>query len=144
VNDVLGLLSEPDLERLGQTALILCFYTGEFFPQFSEPMAREPTPRLGAFFGKQFLRHLSRELAANPSIHDGAVMLGRKTLANRYRITGWSYRLFPPKKPVAEIANRGSAFNTCQRMAMVDRVDRLILMSGNERWLFEGPITNRI
>lgn len=144
VNDIVNVFTEDDLDHLGQNALILCCYTGSTAPLFCEPMARKPSPKVGVYFDASFVERLNRALTANPSIHDGAVLLGRSISTSRYRITGWSYRLFPPSKEVVEFPNRGSAFNTCQRMAMVDRVDGLLLLSGKERWLFEGASAKRV
>ncbi|TCV49276.1 hypothetical protein [Agrobacterium tumefaciens] len=104
-------------------SLILCLFTGCDIPQFSTPMARDPEPATGDMFNQKFLAFYWKAIEQNPAIHDGAVMIGRKTVHEPYEIVGWSYRLFPPGLGSAEIVNRGSAINSCVAMSTVATVD---------------------
>jgi hypothetical protein len=91
-------------------------------------------------FDSTFYDHLDAALTLNGSVHDGAVMAGRDHANCGYRITGWSYRLFPPPYSRVEV-NRGSAFNSCLAMSVVRRVDRLYLVSQNKTYQFlEGSV----
>lgn len=77
-----------------------------------------------------FVDHYKAALTLNPAVHDGAVMVGRRTKVAPYFVTGWSYRLFPPSAQLDDVPNRGSAFNSCIAMSLVSEVDRLYLFTG--------------
>jgi hypothetical protein len=66
----------------------------------------------------------------NPAIHDGAVMVGRRSVADPYEIVGWSFRLFPNAELVGGLENRGSAFNSAQAMSRVPTIDAVYWISG--------------
>jgi hypothetical protein len=105
------------------TSLILCFFTGFNTPDYSTPMLRDPEPYTGDLFSQTFLELYRKALHLNPAVHDGAVMIGRATRNESYRIAGWSYRLFPPEPDGARVANCGSAINSCIAMSIVATVD---------------------
>lgn len=115
--------------------VLLCFFTGPP-PAYAAAMPRDPSPQLGALFGGTFSAAIQRAMGENPALHDGAVMLGRPTPTEMFRITGWSHRLLPP--PVAtSTPNMGSAFNSCLAMSAVDGVDFLYLLSRSATFRFE-------
>ena len=99
-------------------------------------MLRSPSPKTGEVFDATFPKHLAVALALNPAVHDGAVMIGRDNTATPYRITGWSYRLFPNNTEAKQEANRGSAFNSCLAMSTVAGVDRLYFVTGGTAYRF--------
>jgi hypothetical protein len=138
---------DPELQRIERLfaradfpvasgVTIACFYTSDGFPLYSAPMPRNPLPRTGATVDPQLLDALTAGFAANPSIHDGALMFGRPKADRPYELTGWSFRLFPPNGRVLTRDNRGSAYNTCLHMSVVDGVDFLLTVSNRERWQF--------
>ncbi|MEO9297751.1 hypothetical protein [Devosia alba] len=110
-------------EEAWPKSLILCLFTGPKLPNYSAQMPREPAPRIGDVFDHNFLNLYRNALWLNSSVHDGAVMIGRSVPSAPYAIMGWSYRLFPPKVHGLEIANRGSATNSCIAMSLVEGVD---------------------
>ena len=120
-----------DLARtpLAATAIIACLYTGRDLPSRCAPMARRPYPSCGMPFDHDFSAVLARALAQNPAVHDGAIMIGRPNISERFRITGWSYRLYPEAIGGPTDVNRGSAFNSCLAMSAVPGIDRLYLTS---------------
>lgn len=119
--------------KLTNNSVLLCFYTGSAFPENCEPMARNPEPPVGMPFGVDFPEHLRGAVQMNEAIHDGAVMIGRENSADPYIITGWSFRLFPPRSESHHsITNRGAAFNSCQQMSLENRIDQTFLISGEE------------
>jgi len=109
--------------------VMACLFTGELFPPFCSPMLRSPNPGVGMTWDGGFARVLRDVLAFNPSIHDGAVMVGRRTAEESYRILGWSFRLFPPESAYSAQPNRGSAFNSCLAMSNVTNIDCVYLQS---------------
>jgi hypothetical protein len=109
--------------------IIACFYTGIVDPAFCAPMPREPLPPTGIAFDASFSEALVMARTLNPSVHDGAVMVGRSSASTPYRVTGWSYRLFPPEAAVRAEPNRGSAFNSCLLMSCIENIDRIYLIS---------------
>lgn len=111
-----------------QSTVILCFYTG-CLPSDCGPMPRDPAPAVGSPFDERFAFVLSNATRLNPAVHDGAIMIGRTDTSSPYLISGWSFRLFPESQNLSMEANRGSAFNSCLAMSMVDRVDALYLIS---------------
>jgi hypothetical protein len=110
------------------TAMV-CLFTGNLFPPFCSPMLRDPSPAVGVGWDRAFRNVLTTALALNPSIHDGAVMVGRRTVEASYRILGWSFRLFPPESAYMAQPNKGSAFNSCLAMSNVAHVDCVYLRS---------------
>lgn len=106
--------------------IIACLFTGQI-PDQCEPMPRNPSPRLGMEFNREFGREIVNAWRENAATHDGAIMLGRHHPDDKYTIQGWSYRLFPPSRKVTAPINRGSAFNSCLAMSLSPRVDRLYL-----------------
>lgn len=119
-------------------SMIACLYTGSDWPSSCAPMLRSPSPETGEVLNRAFPEHLAAAIALNPAVHDGAVMIGRDDATAPYRITGWSYRLFPPSTDVKQEANRGSAFNSCLAMSTVTGVDRLYLVTGETAYRFLG------
>ncbi|MDB5375883.1 MAG: hypothetical protein JWR00_329 [Rubritepida sp.] len=112
--------------------LMLCFYTGKVVPDFCAPMPRVPTPPVGTVFDETFVEHYRSAIDLNPAIHDGAVLIGREQIFDRYMICGWSMRLYPPPGNSTPAPNRGSAFNSCLEMSDVGSVDRLYLLSAGQ------------
>ena len=117
--------------------VMACLFTGGQFPPFCSPMLRDPSPAVGMGWDQAFRSVLDDVLALNPSIHDGAVMVGRRTVEARYRILGWSFRLFPPDSTYSAQPNRGSAFNSCLAMSNVASVDCVYLQSIGGVFRFE-------
>ncbi|XIA62060.1 hypothetical protein ACFIOY_20450 [Bradyrhizobium sp. TZ2] len=111
-----------------QSTVILCFYTGDL-PSDCAPMPRDPAPAVGLPFDERFGIVLADATRLNPAVHDGAIMIGRTTADSPYLISGWSFRLFAQAKILSIETNRGSAFNSCLAMSMVDGVDALYLIS---------------
>jgi hypothetical protein len=125
--------NHPDL----WPSMMLCLFTGDQFPQFCAAMERDPVPPVGQVFTADFPALYARILAINPATHDGAVMIGRLSDAENYRIAGWSFRLFPPQSVSISEANRGSAFNSCLEMSQVKTVERSYLFSQRSLIRFE-------
>jgi hypothetical protein len=123
--------------------VICCLYTGIDFPPWCTPMARVPAPLMGGTLDHRFRQVVNDAAAKNPAIHDGAVMLGRVSPIAEYRISGWSYRLYPEPFGEAE-PNRGSAFNSCLAMSIVTRVDRLYLLSEGQLIRFQSGRYHRL
>lgn len=121
---VLRLRRDPSIP-----SIITCFYTGNTEPAFCAPMSREPLPATELTFDDSFPSVVVQALMINPSVHDGAIMIGRSSVAEEYRIYGWSYRLYPPETRLGAELNRGSAYNSCLAMSAVANVDRLYLIS---------------
>jgi hypothetical protein len=111
-----------------QSTVILCFYTGGL-PSDCAPMPRDPAPTVGSPFDERFASVLADATRLNPAVHDGAIMIGRTGAGSPYLISGWSFRLFAKAKILSIETNRGSAFNSCLAMSMVDGVDALYLIS---------------
>lgn len=107
-------------------------------------MPREPAPPVGMLFDNELLAHYHQVIRLNPSVHDGAIMIGRQSDMSPYAIVGWSYRLFPPFAGVALEPNRGSAFNSSVEMSTVATVDRLYLVTGGVLLLFQGGKVSKI
>lgn len=125
--------------------IIGCLFTGPKPPSHCAPMPRRPDPRCGMVLDHTFASVVSNALASNRAVHDGAVMIGRPSKDDPYRVVGWSYRLFPPETPLPAEPNRGSAFNSCLAMSMVQTIDRVYLISkdGTLRFSRDGPATLR-
>lgn len=117
-------------------AAIACFYTSLDFPEYSAPMPRVPLPKTGAKVDVDLVEVIRKAMVANVAIHDGAMMFGRARPQLDYRLTGWSFRLFPPNGQVSALPNRGSAYNTCLHMSLAPSVDFLFAVSKHERWRF--------
>ena len=131
--------------RAGDAPIIACLYTGHAPPPNCAPMLRSPEPQTGQPLDTSFADHLASALALNPAVHDGAVMLGREDVSGLYRISGWSYRLFPADAAGGKVTNRGSAFNSCLDMSIVSRVDRLYLITRDGICRFEkGSVTQLV
>lgn len=99
-------------------------------------MLRRPDPQTGMVLDISFVDYYAAALALNPAVHDGAVMVGRRTKNDPYVVMGWSYRLFPPSMQLDDVPNRGSAFNSCVAMSMVPEVDCLYLVTGGAGFCF--------
>jgi hypothetical protein len=126
----------------GRETLIACLYTGPAAPAAASPMPRAPEPPLGAPLDPSFGACIEDTFNTNGSLHDGAIMLGRDETAATYRVTGWSYRLFPPPYGSAAGVNRGSAFHSCLAMSAQADVDVIYLISGNRAYRFRrGAVT---
>ena len=114
---------------LGEAPVMACLYTGAGTPDGCAPMPRSPEPAIGMPFDDNFADRLMATLTLNPAVHDGAILVGRAAGDMDYRVTGWSHRLFPPAIATVQFVNRGSAFNSCLAMSMVQRVDCLYLVA---------------
>jgi hypothetical protein len=111
-------------------ALILCFFNGAL-PANASPMLRTPAPEVGMAYDDSFERMYRNAVALNPSVHDGAILIGRGGGMAGYRIRGWSYRLFSPSR-TNSTANKGSAWNSCLAMSMDEDVEAMVLASGDD------------
>lgn len=123
----------------------MVFYTGPGLPDFCSAMVRDPLPKCGHVIDGGFVSELQGALRANPSVHDGAIMCGRESAKKKYRVTGWSYRLYPPVFDGTLFPNKGSAFNSGLAMSRVESVDRVLFWSSGIGWCFErgcvlGPV----
>lgn len=126
-------------QKLAHGPTLGCLYTGDAFPPHCAPMPRSPIPNVGMLFDESFPEMLKAAIGLNPAIHDGAVMIGRTSSAEAYRIRGWSFRLFPPDIAISGEPNRGAAYNSCLAMSAIAGVDKLYLVSGNVvRCFFAG------
>ncbi len=123
------------LERPGAATLIACLYSGASKPRASVPMPRDPVPGSGARID-QLGQALDQALAINQAIHDGAIMVGRLDAASPFKITGWSYRLFPSGRAEARAVNRGSAFHSCLAMSHEPDVEVMYLVSAGRAYRF--------
>lgn len=123
--------------------LIACFYTGKAFPAFVESMLRDPPPPVGMPFDRNFVDLYRSVSKLNPAVHDGAVLIGRVSAAETYRVQGWSFRMFPPAAETAAAPNRGSAYNSCLAMSVVSSVDLLCLVSHSELVRFRAGTAHR-
>jgi hypothetical protein len=115
--------------RTPGSPIIACLYTGLEPPPYCAPMLRRPDPTGGMALDQDLPSVIANALSSNPAIHDGAVMIGRPSTTDIYRIVGWSYRLFPPEAAREAEPNRGSAFNSCLAMSNVQTIDRIYLVS---------------
>lgn len=116
--------------------MIACLYTGSHFPSYCVAMPRNPTPPVGIPLDSNFQAHVSSSIVLNPSVHDGAIMIGRRSVEDRYEITGWSFRLFAPDLGHLSPVNKGSAFNSCFALAQTNDIDRIYLHSAGEMHTF--------
>src|SRR5229473_1880370 len=116
--------------------LLVCLYTGTAIPRFSAPMLRIPAPPAGAVLDATFPRSYRNAMLTNPETHDGAILAARKTPSDRYAVTGWSYRLYPPNAVDPYTPNRGSAFHSCLAMSALHEIDGVILFARGERFIF--------
>ncbi len=124
---------------------LMVLYTGSGLPDYCSAMTRDPLPACGHVIDRGFASKVQWALRSNPSIHDGAIMCGRETAKKKYRVTGWSYRLYPPVFDGPSFPNKGSAFNSGLAMSCVESVDRVLFWSSGKGWCFErgcvlGPV----
>jgi hypothetical protein len=122
--------------KVGAT-VIVCLFTGRDLPPHCAPMLREPAPETGMSFDITFPAVLMHAIAQNPSVHDGAVMVGRERATSPYRIAGWSFRLFPKSEGPKMAPNRGSAFNSASAMSRVESIDAVYLISAENAYRFK-------
>jgi hypothetical protein len=115
--------------------LICCVFNPDEPPAYAEAMLRDPAPPIGQLIDQSFAETVQQATLINPAVHDGAIMASLDHLA--CRIAGWSYRLFPPPVNLKAAPNRGSAFNSCLAMSLVDGVISIYLVSGALGWRFE-------
>jgi hypothetical protein len=144
MNNINQIFASLATRRTIHTSMIACLYTASGWPSSCAPMLRLPSPETGAIFDTGFPEHLATALELNPAVHDGAVMIGRDDATAPFRITGWSYRLFPPSTVAKQEANRGSAFNSCLAMSTVAAVDRLFLVTGDTAYRFVNGHVGRL
>lgn len=128
-------------DRQLESTLIVCFYTGAALPPRCAPMPRTPAPPTGTPFDRTFPSLVARAQQENPAVRDGAIMAGRSQPTERYKLTGWSFRLFPDPPAVTTEPNRGSAYNSCLAMSAVAAVDFVYLLSGDGLFRFEKGST---
>ena len=124
---------------------IMVFYTGPVIPEYCSAMPRDPLPGCGHLIDAGFSPELQRALRENSSIHDGAIMCGRISAKDNYKVTGWSYRLHPPPNDGPVLANKGSAFNSGLAMSCIESVDKVLFWSSGRAWCFDrgsiiGPV----
>jgi hypothetical protein len=136
VSNLEHLFRELASQTVVPSPIMVCLYTGHL-PQFASPMGRDPYPPVGQALDDSFLGALHDATTVNPAIHDGAVM-AKWDASGRYRVTGWSYRLFPPDPQCAPFSNRGSAFNSCLAMSEVEGVEGLYLVTKGQCWRFKS------
>lgn len=117
--------------------IIACLYTGLVLPSYCEPMPRRPEPAIGMEFDTNFSEVITTALVTNFAVHDGAILIGRRTSSDTYRMVGWSYRMFPPPGPVEVEPNRGSAFNSCLAMSHVETIDCAYVVSAEGVFKFK-------
>jgi hypothetical protein len=118
-----------------RATVIVCLFTGSKLPAGCVAMSRHPVPKTGMHFDISFADVFADATRLNPAIHDGAVMVGRHSAAEPYKIMGWSFRLFPNER-VDGPPNRGSAFNSAQAMSRVPTVDAVYWVSGKDVFRF--------
>lgn len=128
-------------DRQLESTLIVCFYTGSALPPRCAPMPRTPAPPTGTPFDRTFPSVVARARRENPALCDGAIMAGRSQLTERYKLTGWSFRLFPDPLATTTEPNRGSAYNSCLAMSAVATLDFVYLLSGDGLFRFEKGST---
>jgi len=116
--------------------MIACLYTGSHFPSYCAPMPRDPDPQVGIQLDGHFQQHVTTAIQLNPSVHDGAITIGRKSMNDNYQITGWSFRLLAPNYDALSPVNRGSAFNSCFAISQENDIDRVYLHSAGQMHLF--------
>lgn len=119
-----------------EATLIVCFFTGKRLPEFVAPMLLVPEAPVNCAFDADFVGARASVLQVNPAVHDGAVMVGRTSAAEDYRIVGWSHRMFPPEGSRKGAANKGTAYNSCLAMSQIASVDMLYLQSRGQRVVF--------
>lgn len=112
-------------------------------PQFTTPMLRDPSPDEGSPFDEKFPQILADAILQNEAVHDGAIMLGRSSSGEVFKVTGWSHRLHPPAVSIS-ILNKGSAFNSCAAMSCVPGVEALCLISRTGVFLFQKGAADMI
>jgi hypothetical protein len=126
------------LHQADDATVIVCLFTGAS-PMSCAAMPRLPSPETGMPFDNAFPAILDHAVKLNPSIHDGAIMVGRTDATAAYKVTGWSFRLFAGNALTASNnVNRGSAFNSCLAMSKVAGVDRIYLASRQRLEKFES------
>jgi hypothetical protein len=142
---IAGFVAPVYSERSG-FPLLLCLYTGEAIPYFTEPMLRLPAPREEVTLDASFPQLYAKALATNFEVHDGAILAGRSSaLSNPYVVRGWSYRLFPPSRGPVNAPNRGSAFHSCMAMSALPEIDGVILFARRERLIFvQGDLVSSL
>ncbi len=128
----------------GRETVIACLYTGTNSPVSATPMPRVPQPPIGALLDQNLASHVDATLAAHEALHDGAIMLGRAQPSIPYRVTGWSYRLFPPPIRIDTGVNRGSAFHSCLAMSAEGDVDATYLVSHGRAYRFSGGVMTEL
>jgi hypothetical protein len=132
---------EMTRESIEPYPIICCLHDAERIPSFTAPMLRDPAPPVGQEVTVRFVDIIRQAIALNEAIHDGAIMATRIS-ESRIIISGWSYRLFPPDPYGWRPTNRGSAFNSCFAMSVIEGVERVYLHSKGLSWCFQaGQIT---
>jgi hypothetical protein len=123
--------------------LICCLFDIDRSPVYAEPMPREPLPPVGQLIDQNFADVVRQATLLNPAVHDGAIM---SSIDRSFscRITGWSYRLFPPPAASDVPPNRGSAFNSCYAMSLVDGVVAIYLVSRSLALRFEKGLIREL
>lgn len=120
----------------GQPPLLVCLTSALEPPASCVPMPRLPVPQLGAALDENFGQDYRKALHLNAEIHDGAIIAGRSSSSEKYRVIGWSFRLFPPAFRGASLPNRGSAFHSALAMSAEADVDAVILLARGEAAVF--------
>lgn len=131
------IFTNPTLRQANASPLLVCLYTGSDECPSAAPMPRSPQPSIDCALDRTFADHYRTAVDLNPAIHDGAVIVQRIHRGELYRVAGWSYRLYPPRCDATEVLNRGSAFNSCLAMSVLDGLDRVYLVSISSVTRFE-------
>lgn len=99
-------------------------------------MVRNPMPDLGQRFDRDFFDHLRKAIAANPSIHDGAILFQKTQNSSEYELVAWSMRIVSQNLPANLEPNMGSAFNSVHALSMARSVDACCILSASHATLF--------
>jgi len=105
-------------------------------------MPRDPQPEVGQTIDGSFGQVVRSAIEANEAVHDGCIMVAVDETEGR--VTGWSYRLFPPPTEITPPPNKGSAFNSCLAMSLVPGVFALYLVSKGSVWRFKRGLADQL
>jgi hypothetical protein len=138
MNEIDQVFAEAVRKMPEAPTIIACLYSCDEIPDKCEPMLRSPEPTVGQTLDEGFHQSFAAAMAFNPAVHDGAIMFKRPSRDVPYRVSGWSYRLFPPPVTNRGVPNRGSAFNSCLAMSVVRGIDAVYLITRGVLYRFQG------
>jgi hypothetical protein len=107
-------------------------------------MRRSPMPAIGSVFTVEFGANLEEAFKTNPSIHDVAIVFVRDSLADEYRLTAWSMRIFSKAAPNNAEPNLGSAHNSALALSESPNIDLCCVVSRDCLVLYEGGVSYSI